>query len=369
MKKRAIILEFSWFHGEVIPSLVYLLNRLDFSVDVYVSPDLLELNPFVGLSHLDFNLMPIDRDSFDMAVWKDTLSAFDVLVLNTFKRDETLAKFAEIEMPTLLVVHNGHRLSESESNRDYVSPRHREVLVLSPHVAAFLKKNDVDSTWVFPGMFASNGDKSMEDDSALRTFCVQGKTRIQRRNYWSIITAVGKLKKKGFRNFSVKILGKSTSVEGYLIQWIVFFRGLGRYFSFFRSFSFSRSLVGYDEFYRELRASTFLCPLIDKEHPRYRSYFVDKASSSIPAAIGNRIIPIVHEDLASIYGISSCAITYRDGMLSEALQTALELSSSDISDRQSELSNIKTQLMTQSEENLKAALNKVMGQARSSSTA
>ena len=55
-------------------------------------------------------------------------------------------------------------------------------------------------------------------------------------------------------------------------------------------------------------------------------------------------------------------------MLSEALQTALELSSSDISDRQSELSDIKTQLMTQSEENLKAALNKVMGQARSASS-
>ena len=54
MKKRAIILEFNWYHGEVIPSLVYLFNRLDFSVDVYVSPDLLELNPFVGLSHLDF---------------------------------------------------------------------------------------------------------------------------------------------------------------------------------------------------------------------------------------------------------------------------------------------------------------------------
>ena len=107
----------------------------------------------------------------------------------------------------------------------------------------------------------------MEDDSAPRTFCVQGKTRLQRRNYWSIITAAQKLKKKGFRNFSVKILGKSTSVEGYLIQWIVFFRGLGRYFSFFRSSSFSRSLVGYDEFYKELRASTFLCPLIDKEAP------------------------------------------------------------------------------------------------------
>jgi hypothetical protein len=56
-------------------------------------------------------------------------------------------------------------------------------------------------------------------------------------------------------------------------------------------------------------------------------------------------------------------------MLSEALQAALELSSSDISDRRSELSNIKTQLMTQSEENLKAALNKVMGQARNGSAA
>ena len=363
MKKRAIILEFNWYHGEVIPSLVYLLNRLDFSVDVYVSPDLLELNPFAGLSHLDFKLMPIDRHSFEMAHWKDTLAAFDVLVLNTFKRDETMAKLAEIEMPTLLVVHNGHRLSESESNRDYVSPRHREVLVLSPHVAAFLKKNEVDSTWVFPGLFASDGDRSMEDDSVLRTFCVQGKTRFKRRNYESIVTAARKLKKKGFRNFSVKILGKSNSVEGYLIRWIVFFRGLGRYFSF------SRSVVGYDEFYRELRASTFLCPLIDKEHRAYRRYFEDKASSSIPAALGNKLIPIVHEDLASIYGIGSCAITYKDGMLSEALQTALELSASDISDRQSELSSIRTRLMTQSEENLKAALNKVMGQVRSASTA
>ena len=56
-------------------------------------------------------------------------------------------------------------------------------------------------------------------------------------------------------------------------------------------------------------------------------------------------------------------------MLSEALQTALELSYSDISDRRSELSNIRARLMTRSEENLKAALNKVMGQAHSSSTA
>ena len=300
--------------------------------------------------------MPIDRRSFDMAFWKDTLSAFDVLVLNTFKLDETIAKFAKIEMPTLLVVHNGRLLSESESYRAYVRPKHREILVLSPHVAAFLKKNDVDSTWFFPGLFAAIGDRSMDGNSVLRTFCVQGKTRFKRRNYGSIITAARKLKKKRFRNFSVKILGKSISVEGYLLRSIVFFRGLRRYFSF------SRSMVGYDEFHRELRASTFLCPLLDKEHPSHRPYFEDKASSSIPAAVGNSIIPIVHEDLALIYGIGSCAITYKDGMLLEALETALELSSSDISDRQSELSSIKTQFMTRSEENLKAALNKVMSQ-------
>ncbi len=120
-------------------------------------------------------------------------------------------------------------------------------------------------------------------------------------------------------------------------------------------------MVGYDEFYRELRASTFLCPLIDKERPSYRRYFEDKASSSIPAAVGNNIIPIVHEDLASIYGIDSGSITYKDGKLLGALQTALELSSSDISDRQSDLARIRTQLMAQSEENLKEALNRVMG--------
>ena len=356
MKKRAIIFEFNWYHGEVIPSLVYFLNRLDFSVDVYVPPDLLELDPFVGMAHLDFSLMPIDRHSFDMALWRDTLSAFDLLVLSTFKLDETISKFAEIEMPTLLVVHNGRILSESESYRAYVRPTHREILVLSPQVAAFLKANNVDSTWLFPALFAASGDGPTEGDSVPRTFCVQGKTRFKRRNYESIVSAARKLKENGFRNFSVRILGKSNSVEGYRLRWSVFLRGLRRYFSF------SRSIVGYEEFYRELRASTFLCPLIDKTQPSYRPYFEDKASSSIPAAIGNNIIPIVHEDLASIYGISDCAITYKDGMLSEALVTALKLSSSDISDRRSDLSTLRTQFMTQSEENLRSAMNKVMRQ-------
>ena len=77
---------------------------------------------------------------------------------------------------------------------------------------------------------------------------------------------------------------------------------------------------------------------------------------------GQVIIPIVPEDLASIYGISDCAITYKDGMLSEALVTALKLSSSDISDRRSDLSTLRTQFMTQSEENLRSAMNKVMRQ-------
>jgi len=355
MKKRATILEFNRYHGEVLPSLVYFLNRFGFSVHVYVARDLLNRDPFAGLAHLDFKLMPIDRHSFDTALWKGTLSAADVLVLNTFQPAETIEKFAEIEMPTLLVVHNGRDFSESESNRVFVRPRHREILVLAPHVAAFLKKYDVDSTWIFPGLFASNSDESNGRDSGLRTFCVQGRVESKRRNYESVVIAALNLKKEGFRNFSIKVLGKSDSREGRRLRWSTFSRGLGRYFSF------SRSGVGYDQFNRELRSSTFLCPLIDKVHGSYRAYFEDKASSSIPAAVGNGIIPVIHEDLAPIYGIGGCAITYGDRMLAEALRTALELSSLDISERQAELGTIRAQFMAQSEENLKAALNKVMG--------
>ena len=223
---------------------------------MYISPDLLELNPFVGMAHLDFNLMPIDRHSFVMALWRDTLSAFDLLILNTFELDETIAKFAAIEMPTLLVVHNGRILSESESYRAYVRPIHREILVLSPQVAAFLKANNMDSTWLFPGLSVASGDGATEGNSVPRTFCVQGKTktRFKRRNYESIVSAARKLKKNGFRNFSVRILDKSNSVEGYRLRWSVFLRGLRRYFSF------SQSIVGYEEFFEGYERLRFCVP-------------------------------------------------------------------------------------------------------------
>jgi len=368
MKKRAVVLEFNRYHGEVLPSLVSLLNGLGFSADVYVHPDLLARNPFAGLTHLDFKVMPIERDSLDMALWKDRLSVYDVLVLNTFQPDETIREFAEIGMPMLLVVHNGRVLLESEFCREHIIPRHREVLVLSPHVASFLKKNGVDSTWIFPGLFAARGELPLERGDpptgdldgleevgpARRTFCVQGRIEPKRRNYESIVTAARKLRKRGFRNFSVKILGKHTSKGGARLRRTVLLRGLHRYFSF------SRSVSGYDDFYRELRASTFLCPLIDRENGSYRAYFEDKASSSIPSAVGNHVIPVIHEELASIYGMDRCAITYRDGMLAEALETALELTPSEMTARRSELSSLRNAFMVQSERNLEGALNRIM---------
>jgi len=58
----------------------------------------------------------------------------------------------------------------------------------------------------------------------------------------------------------------------------------------------------------------------------FEPYFLDKITSSISMAIGVGNIPLTPSEIGQLYDLGQLAIDYQDGGLSQAMNTALDLS-------------------------------------------
>jgi len=339
--KRAILVELNRYHGEVLPSLVYYLNSLGYWVDILTTADLILLDPFVYSQNLDCKIEPISN-SFSQFNWQHKVDQYDILVWNSIEPEKHLDLVSNVHAPTLAIIHNGSRLLSTEY-KNFFNDKNRQALVLSPHLQDYIANNGLTTNWIFPSYF-SDIPHSGQHKSV--SFCVQGKMEFKRRNYMSMIKATKSIvRNKESKSFHVKYIGKSDSFEGFLLRSLIKLYGLTDYTRY------SNQVSLYKEYLKELSVSDFLCPLID-DSKKYRSYYCEKASSSIPISIGNGIIPILHEKFAKLYHLENIAVCYSNSKLENALRDALNLTLEQVEEKRKEIFKFNNFMMDSSIKNL-----------------
>lgn len=344
MGQRVALIEPNNYHGEVLPTLAYLLKELGYDVTVYATPFIRSQNPFVNLSSLDVEFKEFDGNT-------GALAGYDMHVWSSIEPQRNISLFQSTRKPSLAVVHDGQRIM-SDDYKEIVSASNFRAITLSKHFGAYLEQLGVANSCIFPVYFH---DGSLAGKTGTNVFCVQGKVEFKRRNYESIINAVAQLEKNSVNpNFKIKLLGKNNSIEGYLLRLRVLL-SKGR-----KHFEIAGVQPDYKEFYGHLLDSEFICPLIDRSKEKYGGYFVDTSSSSIPMGLGHGLIPLLHYEFASLYGLEEISITYKNGGLIEAMKKAINMSDDQREGLRAQLKSYKEKELQRSLNALESAIRNVL---------
>jgi hypothetical protein len=345
---RAAIVEFNWWHDEVIPTLVHALNRMGFFVDVYMPRKAISADAFAFARDLRYEILPTDGLGAAARGTPARRRRYDLTIANSIEPDVVLRKVDRIPGPMLAVVHNAGRIgSDPEFAAFFDSPR-RFPIVLWDHLAACLPAGS-PGTWAAPVYL---GEVPPQERTADETnFCIQGTLSFSRRNYGSLLAAVETLGGAAAESMRLTFAGESDFPDGRAFRSSLPARG--------PKMEFTAPWVPYMELYRAIAASDFILPLIDTTAATYAPYFIDKMTTSLAVGIGLGIPSVIHSRLAELYGVADASICYEDGGLAEAMARAMAMPESERSLLRERLRERRDALLDANEANLRAAVDRV----------
>jgi hypothetical protein len=344
---RAAIVEFEPQHDLVLPSLVQAVNRLGFEADVYMPRRLIRADAFALTSGLRYRVLPTDGFAALLRGAPRRGRSYDLTIMNSIEPPRSLRKAERIGGPILAVVHNGVLLRTRREYARFFESRQRMPLVLGEHVAANLRP-EWDATWVAPVYVAEPLPRPERGEVV--DFCVQGNLEFLRRNYASLLEATDRLMASGHGAFKVTMAGNSGKGDGRAFRSYLAARPRPA------RIEFTASGIPYRQLWQTVSAADFLLPLVDTSSSRYVYYFVDKVTSTMDVSIGLGAVPVLHERLAEIYGVSDASIRYRDGGLAEAMREAMALPQAKLAAMRGRLDARREWLLDRNVANVRAAL-------------
>ena len=177
---KCAIVEFNFYHDEVLPTLVFLLNGMGIVPDVYLPKRAILKDVFSAAPDLRFALMRIDG----MARFRGTPSRFqkyDIVIANSIEPADVLRRVAASHAPTLAVLHNADLVAEGPYQRFLAGPR-RTPIVLARHVSEAIDPGG-SVQWIAPVYLG--GVAEVPHSGGPTRLCVQGNVEFARRNYTS----------------------------------------------------------------------------------------------------------------------------------------------------------------------------------------
>jgi hypothetical protein len=337
-RKRCAIVECYARHDEVYLTTTYLLQQLGYEVHVFSVWRNRMKNSFVHAP----GLRPVVHSRLKPRQVLEAVRSerFDLVVFNTFEGREVLACARGVltHTPALGFMHNGSLVSDLPDYRLFVAQPNFRLMVLAPYVAGRFADIAPAGTVVPVYFFDRELPRTPRADGR-RRFCVQGYFDPRRRHYGQLLAALQVLRDEGRRNFEVCIMGRSFDKQFRDFARQVRAAGLAGHVRY------TWKGIGYRSYYRVLNDADFLLPLISPES--HATYFRSKSTSSIAAAIGFRVLPIVHEQLARHYSLGDAAITY-DADLLAAMRHALDLDDTELAARRSRLEEVRQRCLNDS---------------------
>ena len=349
---RCALVEFNHFHDEVLPTFVWLLNRLDITPDVYMVERSARRRAFARSEGLRYRLRSVDAmDRLRGLDWR--LRRYDLAIVNSMEPPEILERAERLGVPVLGVVHNAHLLWDDAAYGAFFAAPDRRPLVLGQHIAERVGASAGTPGWISHVVFGVRPREPRTPGSPT-IFAVSGNVEFARRNYDSLLDAAGALAGED-EAFLVRIVGRSTSRDGKDFRAAVESRGLAS------RFEFSPGEIAHPRFFRLIADSDFSLPLIDTSRDTFRAYLETKLASSVPFAIGLGVPLVADAALVRAYGIDGTGPAYPDGGLTEAMRRAIASTEEERSGWRDALVTKRAAILESSLENLRAAIAAVRG--------
>jgi hypothetical protein len=345
---KCALVEYNYYHDSILPTLVYILNNLGIRVDVYAPGRVIRNNAFAHTTGLSYSLR--DCDGLFFKLWSERLQfrRYDFLILNSLEPKRILERVAGLEIPIIAVMHNGNLITTDPDYARFFGKSGRKPLVLAKHISEFLSDTIV-ARWVSPVLLGQI--RPAKPDKLGRVqLCVQGCLQFDRRNYESLLDAIELLMADGVGNVKVMIIGRNDTDDAPIFREQIRKRNL------VSVFEFSEGELPYKTYYESIAKADFLLPLVDTTSSHYRPYFLDKVTTSLLVSIGIGIVPIIHKQLADLYGVKSESVTYEDGGLPDALKRALCIDNETLKKLHSGFASKRETLLSESIRNMKETL-------------
>lgn len=353
---KCAIIEYYPYHDLTFPTLIVVLQQLGIDeIDIFTSQSNIDRNIWHATETSASKIQCSDGKYFRFCEYLRKYRKYDFLILNTIDPPKAvLQQFAKSHIPTLGIMHNASQYRKDQNFKQYFNfhPRSR-MLVLDEYVAEYLA--DVTHAHWFSPCYQGRIQRLTTSHPNRTIFCVQGLIEYCRRNYQSLIEAAAQLRDQGMTNFTIRLIGGACQSPNYQqFTHDIEQRGLRAFFEF------TTGDVPYQIYFANIQTSNFLLFLLDTTTPEYSAYATEKVSSSLAMSLGLGILPVVHQQFSTIYGLGHSSITYENGLLAGAMHTALSLHANEKEQKHQELQAIQRRLLQQSEDNIKTAIHDIL---------
>ena len=184
---RCALVEFNHYHDEVLPTFVWLLNRLDITPDVYMVERSARRRAFARSEGLRYRIRAVETmDRLGGLDWRRR--RYDLAIVNSMEPPENLGRAAGLGVPVLGVVHNAHLLQDDAAYRAFFAARDHRPLVLGQHIAEQVGASAGAPWWISHVVFGAP-PREARTPGGPTIFAVSGNVEFARRNYDSLLDA------------------------------------------------------------------------------------------------------------------------------------------------------------------------------------
>jgi hypothetical protein len=347
---RCALIEFNAYHDEVLPTFVWLLNRLGVMPDVYMAARSARRRPFAGSAELRFRRRSVETIGRLLGL-EFRLRRYELLIVNSMEPRAVLDRLTTTTTPLLGVVHNTELLVDDPAYQSFFGEGRRAPLVLGRHIADALSHSQVRASWISHVVFgsATGSPDPFHDPTRPTTFVVSGNVEAHRRNYDALLAAAQELDAAGVP-FLIRIVGRSSTPDGTALKATIAEHGLsGR-------FEFTSGVIDHPRFFELVAGSDFSLPLLDTSRAAFRAYLDTKLASSVSFAIGLGVPLVADAAVIDAYGVHGTGPSYEGAGLADAMRRAITSSAAERADWRAALHRKREELLASSLANLRGAI-------------
>ncbi len=331
-EKSVLLIETNSCHGEVISAYFQYFKDLGYNVDIVMHDFVFKEKHFSRHNLSDVNIYHCHKTAmheiFRSKKMEKYAGVFIMTPINTANRKSVFVYFPELSrLKKLYIV--AHNVPDIDNEYKKFDKTH--IFGLGRKLKNFPSTN--------PHLFGNVQKNSKKHE--IPTFITVGRIDPQIKNHTMLISAVKKLKKRGYK-FKVIIIGegKIPDITDDIKEYII---------------TPGRQIA--EQMYQYMEMSDFFLTLWDKNDPKHDKYRTNLISGSPQLIFGFNKIPIIQKEFADFYDFSNKdAVIYNDDHLFEAMEKAILMSDKEYTKLYQGLEKLSKEMYDETKQNLKSVL-------------
>lgn len=273
-KKKILLLEYNYFHEEMLHPLVELL-KLKYEIYLWINEKIYKKN-LINLKE-NINLIKSNKIlkflSIFFLLFFLKMKKINFIIFNTWD-DRYVRIINNLCGKNIIkagILHNADKLTDKEKNKNYI--------VLSQLIYKNLKEKftDYNIIYIYPIIYNYNiqiQENNNVENNKIK-ICIPGKVEFTRRDYIFLIEF---LKRNNLKNIRFIILGNIKSKDGQILYKNIKDNKLENYFELFDEF------IDYEIYFRKIIQSDIIMPLIHPGIQNYEKYQTNKITAAFNMA-------------------------------------------------------------------------------------